>query len=465
MENRFKWLAAMAILGLFPAAVMAGDGGGHDAHAEHVRFATVLLFVVGLLVCGRIGAIVQRWGFPSVLGELLAGILLWNVAVNCGWSGITNLRDDALTKFIAFIGVVLLLFKTGLEESLTQMVRVGGRATVVALVGMVVPFVLGFGLSMAFFPGSPFVTHTFVGACLVATSVGITAKMFDDLGYKTKTKTLVVGAAVADDVGGLIVLAVVSVMADGGQVTAWLIAKTTLGALGFLVGAVVLGCFTAPVVGRALSTVHTGVGMKKAMALAFCALFAWAALVTVGLEPIVGAFAAGLVLNHVHFKSFDAPRQVGLLTRWISMLQPGQTELRHEMEEQKHAKEHTHVESLIEGVARFFVPVFFVHTGMHVNLAVFTDPVTVGMAVTIAAAAIVGKLACGFIAGKQANRWVTGWAMVARGEVGLVFANLAHAKGVFTDQVFAVAIVVVVITTFIPPMVLPRLIRHELAQK
>lgn len=437
---------------------MHGESG--HGHSEQLFFAVTLLFIVLMVLAGRAGAIVQRRGLPAVLGELLAGITLFNVAMMAGFTRIVDLRDSSLVEFFAFVGVVLLLFKTGLKESLEEMMEVGIRSIIVATVGVVLPFVGGYAVSTMLFPEAPTVTHVFIGATLVATSVGITAKMFEDLNYDGLTKRLVIGAAVVDDVIGLIVLAVVSVIAAGGNVSAELVAKTTGGAVAFLVVSVAVGVLVAPLVGKFLSRIHTGVGMKQAMALLFCATFAWAAMATVELEPIVGAFAAGLVLTHVHFKDFDLSNQVTLLERWMDKLPSDQLRLWNEMDQQKRLKEDSHVEHLIEGVARFFVPVFFVHTGMGVNVAVFGDLNTVITATAIAVVAILGKLACGLVAGK-ANKAVTGWAMVARGEVGLVFATLGHDKGVFSDQIFAVAVTVVVITTFVPPIILPRLVRRE----
>jgi Kef-type K+ transport system membrane component KefB len=443
--------------------VHAEDAGHHDdGHAELLQFAMVLLFASGMLLLGRGGALVERWGLPSVLGELIAGIILYNASLLCGWDAIEQLRDGQLLKMFAFVGVILLLFKSGLEEDLHHMAKVGLLAAVVAIVGVVLPFAGGYAASKyMLFSDQLEVVHVFIGATLVATSVGITAKIFSDLNYTGPTKSLVIGAAVIDDVIGLIILAVVGVMADGGEVTGMMVGKTAGGAMLFLVGAIVVGRLSAPVIGRVLSSVHTGVGMKQAMALGFCALFSFAAVTLAGLEPIIGAFAAGLVLTPVDFKNFDLSHQVGRMDRWMTKLEPSQVELRSEMQKIKHEKEHSHVESLVEGIARFFVPIFFVHTGMSVNLSVFMNPQTVLIALVFAVIAIVGKLACGLVVGKKANGPITGWSMVARGEVGLVFANIGLAKGVFTSDIFAVAVVIVVITTFIPPVILPRLIRKE----
>lgn len=438
----------------------ANGGGGHDAHAEMLHYTTIFLFLTAMFMAAQVGAIVSRVGLPSVLGELTAGILFFNVAQWIGFAGITALRNDPLVIFLAFLGVNLLLFKSGLEENLGKMIQVGARATLVAVVGMFFPFVGGFLLSkFVFFTDASLVVHMFVGATLVATSVGITTKIFNDLKYGGHTKSIVLGAAVMDDIFGLVVLAVVGVMADGGQVTAWLVGQTTAVALLFLAGAILLGYLTAQKIARVLSYIHAGIGMKMAMALGFCGIGAYAAVTLGGLEPIVGAFAAGLVLDALHFKHFAPSHQVTMIKGWMTHLSPEQEDLRKAMNKQIHHKEHGHVETLVEGIARFLVPLFFVHTGMGVDLGVFANPQLVGIALAISAVAIAGKLACGLVTGPGSDRWVAGWAMVARGEVGLVFANLALTKGVFTAEHFAVMVMVVVISTFVPPVILPSLIR------
>lgn len=434
----------------------------HDASAHHEHVALMIFIMMIMITTGRAGMLVEKISCPPVVGELIAGMLL-AVALNLiGISPTQDVLSDALIFGAMQIGVNLLLFYTALEENVHNMVKVGPRAFLVAIVGVVLPAVMGFAASKYYyFPTAPLVAHCYMGATLVATSVGITSAVFSSQKYTAPTRTLVIGAAVIDDVLGLVILAVVSAMATGAVVTAAFVGGKLLISLSFLVGAVCIGMTIAPYMGKALSALHPGVGMKQATALLFCFGFGYAAQKLAGLEPIIGAFAGGLVLAPTHFKWFDSPYQVNRITEWMEQLLPSQSSLRAEMAEHKHKKDHAHVETLIERLNQFFVPLYFVGTGMSVDLSVFQNPGTIVIAAVFTLIALAGKLPCGIVAGKGVNKWIVAWSMVARGEVGLVFANLGKASGVLTDQMFAVLVVVVVVTTFLPPPILTRLIKRE----
>lgn len=436
-------------------------GGGAAAHHEHV--ALMIFTMIIMLTVGRAGMLVQKISCPPVVGELIGGMCFGALLHGFGVSPTHDVLADALIFGAMQIGVSLLLFATGLEESVKNMLGVGVRAIVVAVVGVVLPGVMGFAASKyIFFTTESLVAHCYMGATLVATSVGITSAVFASLKYTGKTRTLVIGAAVIDDVLGLVVLAVVSAMATGAVVTAAFIGGKIAISLAFLTGAVAIGMLLAPQIGRLLSWIHPGVGMKQACALLFCFGFGYAAQRLVGLEPIIGAFAGGLVLAPVHFKWFDAPLQVDRLSSWMEQL-PEQSLLQQAMAEQKKHKEHAHTEDLIARLSQFFVPLYFVGTGMSVDTSVFLDWRVDLIALAFIAIALIGKLPCGLVAGKGVNKWVVAWAMVARGEVGLVFANLGKTSGVLNDQMFAVLVVTVVVTTFLPPPILSRLIKKEQA--
>lgn len=455
------WVFVLILFAFSPTVLQASGSADADHGVDHHHIALMMLMVTGMFFVGCCGSLVEKLRQPAVLGQLLAGVACAAAATAFGWAFFQQTMEDVVILFVANLGVMLVLFQAGLEENVTNMLQVGVRAFIVAAVGMIVPGVAGVFLSMTLFPDLQLAAHLFFGATLIATSVGITARIFEDLHYNGKTKTLVIGAAVIDDVGGLIVFSVVSAMLAGTAVSLMMVGGIAGKAALFLVGAIVVGILLAPTLSRLLSFIHSGVNMKMAFALLFCFGFGYLAVELAGLEAIVGAFAAGLLLDHVHFRTFAQPYQYTRLDRWKSMLAPDQSALLQEMERVQHQKEHSHVESLVNGVARFFVPIFFVYTGTLVDLRVFLDPMTVGIALLVALVAILGKLSCSLVAGGNVNRSVVGWAMVARGEVGLVFATFGHAKGVFTDQVFSVLVIVVVITTFLPPMILSRLIRKE----
>ncbi|MBI4135555.1 cation:proton antiporter [Candidatus Uhrbacteria bacterium] len=444
---------------LIPFAVFASEGGSNgEATAHAVDVATVFLVVVALLLVGRVGALAERLGQPPVLGELLMGVLVGALVFIPGLHGIEKWKTDPFLFAFAEIGVILLLFRVGLESNLKEMKKVGIPAFLVAIVGVVVPFLLGtFVVGPWLMPGYSFNTYLFLGATLTATSVGITARVFGDLNFlERKEAKIVLGAAVIDDILGLLILAVVSAIVSVGSVSAGAIGLITLKAVAFLIGAIIVGQLAAPRLGIIFSKIHTGVGMKLALALGFCAAFAWGAQ-KAGLAPIVGAFAAGLVLDPVHFRHFAAPHVVEKLRKLIARMNGHALE--EEMKEVARHEEHRHVEEVIDGVANFFVPIFFVYTGMQVNLEAFLDLPVLLVALGVTAAAFIGKVVSMFAAGRGVRKIIVGVGMIPRGEVGLIFANVGKQLGVVDDKTFAVVVIMVILTTLLTPPMLTALIK------
>ncbi len=427
---------AIASLGLMLAhgvARASTAGGGVDIRP---LLAAVALVLVGARLGG---ALCTRIGQPAVLGELVVGVLLGNLTL-LGFSsfeGLTHLRD---LELLAQIGVLFLLFGVGLESDIGQMAAVGKSAFLVATVGVVVPMVLGYYVSAGFFPGHDALTHWFVGATLSATSVGITARVLSELKRATSVEgRIILGAAVIDDVLGLIVLAVVSgVIAAtdrGGTFEAWTVGAIILKSLAFLIGAIVIGRWVSKGVFRA-AAILGGEGMLLTVAIAFCFGLSYLAALA-GLAPIVGAFAAGLVLEKAHYQELRAQDQ-----------------------------KNRGVEELLEPIASFLVPVFFVLMGMRVELSAFANPGVLAFAGALTLAAIAGKQACAFgVLEKGADRLAVGLGMIPRGEVGLIFAGIGagltlHGERVIDDAVFSAVVVMVALTTLLtPPLLVWRLRR------
>lgn len=448
-------------LALFPNVSFAAEEAVNSHGGD---FPLLFLFLIIMLLFARIGALAERMHQPAVLGELVMGIVLGALAFIPWFHQIELFKTNEFIKDIAEIGVILLLFRAGLESNIGEMKKVGLRATSVALLGVAAPFLGGWWVSKLLLPELDNTTHLFIGATLTATSVGITARVFKDLNFmKALESKIVLGAAVIDDVLGLLILAVVSGIVSGGGLGLGAIGILSLKALGFLVGAIVLGQLLTPFIGKALSTIHTGVGMKIAMALLFCAVFAYGASALAGLAPIIGAFAAGLVLDPVHFRAFSAPHIVHKVRQWADANED--VTVREEMHLLATHEEHAHVENLIDGISHFFVPIFFVYTGMQVNLSAFTDAKTLMLALAITVVAIFGKMVAGWVAGKGVDSKIIGIGMVPRGEVGLIFANIGRELGVVNDQVFAMMLIVVVLTTLVTPPLLSVMIgkKHKLA--
>jgi len=426
---------------------------GSAVSSQH-EITSTLLWIVIILISAKISSLIERFGQPAVLGELITGVLLGNVAL-LGISFLEPMKNSQLLAFLSELGVIILLFQVGLESNISQMRKVGFRALLVAVVGVVCPFVLGaYLVGPWLFPGLAANAYLFLGAALTATSVGITARVFKDLNtLKTSEAQIVLGAAVIDDVIGLVILAVVSAIATVGAVSLAGVVAILFKAIAFLTGSVFFGHLLAPMLGKVLSKIHTGIGMKFALALSFALIFSFLAG-EMGLAPIVGAFAAGLVLDPVHFKYFKKPKISEELEKVRNI--PGRMEI------QKIASLYTekHVEDLIEPLAHFLVPVFFVMTGMNVQIQTLFNPKVLLVSLGILVVAIAGKYVSGCFAGKV-NRNIVGFGMVPRGEVGLIFASIGSGLGVINHEIFSVIVIMVIFTTLFTPPILTYLIKKE----
>ncbi len=373
--------------------------------------AVLLAFAAALFGAKLFGELAERVGQPAVLGELLAGILLGPSVL-----GLVPLSDAIFV--LAEIGVVLLLFEVGLETNLADLARVGAPALTVALAGMLLPFAGGYVVTRAL--GYETLTATFVGAALTATSIGITARVLSELKVlATREGQIILGAAVADDVLGLVILAVVSKVAGGGQIDVATVAKSTGLAVGFLVVAIAvgipLGHRLVKIVGQASVR-----GMLGAACVAFALLVAWAAK-KADSAPIVGAFAAGMAL--------------------------ARTNRRHD------------IDLALKPVVDIFAPVFFVYVGAEVNVKLLNPSVAenrpallLGLLLTVIG--FLGKFAAGFCAWGKVRRSFIGAGMVPRGEVGLIFASVGLASKALPDRVFVAVLVAVFATTFVAPPLL-----------
>lgn len=373
-----------------------------------------LLTLIAIFAAAKLfGELAERIGQPAVLGELVGGVVV-------GVSGL-HLVDphSEIVHLLAELGVVLLLFLIGLETDLSKLLSVGPSAFLVATIGVAVPFVGGYFTGVAL--GLPAMVSVFLGAALTATSVGITARVLSDLGHlKDKSSQIILGAAVVDDIMGLIILTVVSTVASGKGVTVASVSKTIAVAFGFVILAVLIGSKLAPY----LIAVVAKLRVAKAIFFAsimFAFALAWLANL-VGSALIIGAFAAGLVL--------------------------ARTDRGHDIEREVH------------DIAQFFVPIFFVAVGAAVDLTAFNpfqaetrQYLIIGLLLT--AVGIVGKLLSGVGAfGKGVRKIVVGVGMVPRGEVGLIFAQIGLSAGILATGLYSSVALMVMLTTFVTPPVL-----------
>lgn len=402
------------------------------AHAGIMDIGPLLLGLAVILLSAKLGGVFfERLKQPPVLGELLVGIVLGNLHY-FGLIDLTFLREQPVLDVLAEIGILLLLFEVGLEWTVRDMLRVGWSALLVAVVGVVVPAILGIGTAKLFFSTASGFTHLFIGTILCATSVGITARVLKDLGKTTTPEAkLILGAAVIDDVLGLMVLATVSTMvlaaAGGTSIDAGVVLLIIAKAGVFLVGTVLLGRWFVPRTFR-MAAALPGRGLLLALSLSLCFFLAYLAHLA-GLAPIVGAFTAGLVLEAV-----DVER--------LAM------------------REQRSLEELLHPVTALFLPVFFLLMGLKVDLRAFGEPGVLLFAAVLTLAAIIGKLACSAaVNGREVDRWVVGFGMVPRGEVGLIFAGIGltltlDGRPIVDGAVYSGVVIMVMVTTLVTPLLL-----------
>jgi Kef-type K+ transport system membrane component KefB len=411
--------------------------------------AGVLLSLVVIYFTSKLGGeICLRLNLPPVLGELLGGVVVGVSALkllvfpeaSATASGSLLMQflqaTSALTpenaqsvfsvqseviSLLSELGVIILLFEIGLESDLKELIRVGPQAAVVAVVGVVVPFAMGTA-GLVYLFGLPVIPAVFAGAALTATSIGITAKVLSEIGRLNSVEgQIIIGAAVLDDVLGIIVLAVVASLVKTGEIAITNVVFLIISAGAFLIGAILLGRLLAPFFVGLVNTMKTR-GQLLLVSLIFAAILSYIAQV-IQLEAILGSFAAGLIL--------------------------AETEKREELGEQ------------IVPVADILVPIFFVCVGAKTDISVLNPAIPsnregLTLATFLIVVAIIGKVVTGFTVFGQPNinRLAIGVGMIPRGEVGLVFLGVGSASGALSKPTEAAIVMMVILTTFLAPPLL-----------
>ncbi len=416
------------VCGFLPLYAWAESGHGGGGHTSPV--IQVLLALAVILLAAKLGGdIMLRLRQPEVLGELMIGIVLGNLAL-LGIQSFTFLRQDMVLEILSELGIVLLLFEVGLHTTIPDMMKVGLSSLLVAILGVVVPFFLGWGVSAFFSPNADRLVHVYLGATLTATSVGITARVLSDLKrLHTSEAKIILGAAVIDDVLGLMILAavggVITAAEAGTTLEVGAIAAILARSIGFLIIAVTIGRLLLPLYFRLVTRLRSQ-GVLLVSSLVLCFGLAYLAAVA-GLAPIVGAFTAGLILEPVHYQEL-ADKHDGVS-----------------------------LEELIAPLVTLFVPIFFVTMGARVNLQDFARVELLGFAACLTVAAIIGKQICGLgVLDRGLDRIAVGLGMIPRGEVGLIFASIGaslmlHGKPVIDSATYGVVVIMVVITTLVTP--------------
>ena len=385
---------------------------------------TFFLYLLIILLAARLmGEIAVRLRAPSVIGELAAGVVLGPSLL--GW-----LEPNEVLKLLAEIGIILLLFEVGLETDVRRLVNSGQKSLVVAIGGFFVPFALGFSLGYWIFDFSLLVS-LFIGGTLTATSIGITVRVLSDLKrQQNKEGQIVLGAAVLDDVLGVVLLARLYEFSIGGGVSAVNAGKVLIFVGAFFILAPLAAKLISLLIGRfdAISEIP---GLIPTSIVSLVLFFAWLAH-AVGAPELLGGFAAGLALS----RRFFLPFGIALHT---------DEAFAHRIEEQ------------MRPIIHLFTPIFFVMVGLSLNLRAidWSSPFIWSFSLLFFTVAVAGKYAGAFfIKESWKMRIIIGLAMVPRGEVGLIFAELGRVSGIFSNEVYAGMIIVITLTTLLPPFII-----------
>lgn len=450
-----------AIIGfsVIQGAIQSAAGGDAVGHGVGIT----LLWIALILVAAKVSRLVERFGQPSVLGELVMGVILGNLSL-VGIGFFEPIIDDPYVMFLAQLGVIVLLFQVGLETDIADMRQVGIPALLVGFIGIALPFVFGtYVIGPWFLPGETFNTYLFLGATLAATSVGITARVFRDLGrLQSPEAHIILGAAVIDDILALVILAVVTAIVSVGGVGIGEVVLIIVKSVLFLGATIFSGKYISKGLERLFAQPGANGGMRFTVAMSLGLLFAYVAEI-IGLAPIIGAFAAGLILDPHQFRhSPENPEMVDEVENAIKQSGiPGVSAVIAPVREAIQKHNVRHIEEVIEPMSLFLVPVFFITTGMSVKLEALFNGQILLAALAVTLLAIFSKAAAGFAAGGKVNKWIVGWGMVPRGEVGLIFAMTGYNLEVMSDNILSAIIIMIIFTTLLPPPILSYLLKRD----
>ena len=401
----------------------------------------LVLSLALILVLAKVGGdLAVRLRQPPVVAELLVGIVLGNLPL-VGIHAAEPLRTEPGLAMLAELGVLILMFEVGLASTVREMLHVGWSSLLVAVLGVVTPLLIGW-LALSLITVESSSQRLFVAASLCATSVGITARVLRDLGRERSLEARVIlGAAVIDDVLGVVLLGVVAGLIGGGggggaTFSFGHIVRLCVTAALFLVGSLLIGARVSPLLFRAAARLRSR-DVMLALSLALCFGLAWGAE-RVGLAAIVGAFAAGLLLEEAHFGHFIARGEPTL-------------------------------EQNLHPLSSVLVPIFFIRMGLETDLRALGSGHVLALAAVLTLVAIVGKQACSLgVIGRGIDRLTVGIGMIPRGEVGLIFAGLgasltaADGRPVIGPELYAALVTMVVVTTVVtPPLLKWRLARPD----
>lgn len=420
-------------------------------------FELVLLWIAIILLLAKTSNIIERFGQPAVLGELLVGIILGNITL-LGIDWFEPIKTNPIIIFLGELGMVILFFLVGLESNTKALLSVGKRAIVITLIAAFLPLIAGsFFIGPLFFPEANYNTYLFIGTVLLASSIGIVVSIFHQFNKsQTPEARVILSSAMMDDIVGLVTVSVITAIIVSGGITLTDVIEKALVAIFFIVISVVVGHLAAPFIGAIFSKIYHGYSMKFALAIALGFIFSYLAGLS-NLASRMGAFIAGLFLDPVHFEHFDKPKILDDLEKRTKNFSKAE---RKTLQETFDVYKKTHVAELIEPLSYFTVPIFFVTLGMNVDLKLLSDPKIILTALAITIITVTCRMSAALFAGKNINKLIIGVSLVPQGEVGLAYIAMGLSLGVLDTKLLSILVAVNILTTFIAPLALSYLLRH-----
>ncbi|TXI92061.1 MAG: cation:proton antiporter [Neisseriales bacterium] len=426
-----------------------------NASVAHQKEQNILLLVLSLIIGGAaLSWVVRKAGLPAVTGELGLGMLFavlahYNISF---WPSVTH---SSIIAFFAEIGSILLLFEIGLESSVDGLFKVGKYGLITAIIGVIVPFCLGYWLLGDIILSSHDVKlNLFLAATLAATSTGISVRVFKDLGIINNSACqIVLAASIIDDILGLIILAFVSGLVIAGSTSYSAMGLILLNVGVFFFMTLVLARKITPNIINQVLRISNDEPMVLAILLSFCLFWSWTASL-VGLAPIIGAFVAGLIIDEIAFRRSLHPYWYNRILEMDDregVYQEFKTDIIGHYYKER-------LSNLVKPLNHAFVPIFFVYAGMQVDIIAVANFKIILYGVAISLIAIAGKLVSGIFLPKSVNKLVVGFGMVPRGEIGLIFALTGKELGVFSQEIFAAILIMVIITSLVTPIALQKIV-------
>lgn len=447
------------LIGLMFFAGLPSLAIAQDGTQQHEGW---ILLALAIIIGGAgLSWVVRKLSLPTVLGELGLGMLLAVLAHYHVWFWGHVINSPTIT-LLAELGSILLLFEIGLESSFGDLLSVGKHGLVTALIGVIVPFLIGFFLvGVWIFASSNIQLNLFLGATLAATSTGISVRVFKDLGIlRNPACQIVLTASIIDDILGLIILAFVSGLVIAGTLDLATVGHILINVIIFFVLALLVARKLTPKLIKWILKISHEESMIVITLVSICLFWAWFAH-AIGLASIIGAFVAGLIMDEVVFRNAGQPQWYRKL---VELSNNHANEETQQMIQDQIIVRHHHerLVDLIKPLNYMLVPIFFVYAGMQVDLIAVANWNTLFYGLCLSVAAIAGKLISGAFLPKAINRWIVGFGMVPRGEIGLIFALTGRQLGVFSSDVFAAVLLMVVVTSLITPLALQFIVKRGL---